>query len=373
MKQFMPAELQPVIWDRLQKVVAGGRIGSAYLFSGPPGSGKEALAIEFAKLINCEADSGQSCGICPSCQRINNLQHENLTLIFPLPREGSSSSNDDPLKGLSGKTLTAINEAIKSKAEDQFYKIKIPRANTIPISAIRDIRKTAYLKTAIQGRRVILIFDAHLLSTGEGATANALLKILEEPPRNTSFVLVTDNKSQLLPTILSRCQQLDFPPLPEKVILAFLNSENAQLVTGMALGNMHLVRKLANLKSDELLNTINSLTNLILRKDGKNWREFVNNYSRMASGEPDQFRFNFCLLQLWFRAAYRQRVGLPDALHKDLLLPVMKEFNKLYPAIDYLAINEAITDVTRALARNYYIPLTLTNFLTTVQRRMQGR
>ncbi len=372
MKQFTPAELQPVIWDRLQKAVAGGRIGSAYLFSGPSGSGKESLAIEFTKLINCEADSGQPCGVCPSCQRINNLQHENLALIFPLPREGSSSI-DDPLMGLSGKTLTAINDAIESKAKDQFYKIKLSRANTIPISAIRDLRKTAYLKTAVQGRRVILIFDAHLLSTGEGSTANALLKILEEPPRNTSFVLVTDYKSHLLPTILSRCQQLDFPPLSENVITAFLDSENAQLVTGIALGNMHLVRKLANLKSAEILNTINGLINLILRKDGGNWREFVNNYSRMASFEPDQFQFNFCLLQLWFRAAYRQRAGLSDVLHRDQLLPVIKEFNKLYPTVDYLAINEAITDVTRALARNYYIPLTLTNFLTTVQRRMQGR
>ena len=143
-------------------------------------------------------------------------------------------------------------------------------------------------------------------------------------------------------------------------------------MTGIALGNMHLVRKLANLKSAEILNTINSLINLILRKDGGNWREFVNNYSRMATSEPDQFQFNFSLLQLWFRAAYRQRIGLSDVLHRDQLIPVIKEFNKLYPAIDYLAINEAITDVTRALARNYYIPLTLTNFLTTVQRRMQG-
>jgi len=70
-----------------------------------------------------------------------------------------------------------------------------------------------------------LIFDAHYLSIGDGASANALLKILEEPPGKTTFILVTDHKSILLPTIQSRCQQIDFPPLSDEKLNPILNQQ----------------------------------------------------------------------------------------------------------------------------------------------------
>jgi len=205
-----PLEIQPDIWKWLKRYHSQDKVASAYLFAGPEGSGKEAIAIAFAKLLNCEAVTDQPCDACPSCQRINVLQHENLTLVFPLPREGSVSGGDDPLKGLSNKTMAAINEAITRKARDPFYKINIPRANTIPISTVREIRKSAYLKTAVTGRRIILIFDAHLLGTGEGAAANALLKILEEPPAHVKFIFATTEPNKVLATIQSRCQRYDF-------------------------------------------------------------------------------------------------------------------------------------------------------------------
>ena len=102
---------------------------------------------------------------------------------------------------------------IKRKSENPFHKIRVPNANRILIQSIRALRRKLYLKTQSSGRKVVLVFDAHLLNSGLGEAANAFLKILEEPPLNTTIILVTDYMELLLPTILSRCQKIAFPRL----------------------------------------------------------------------------------------------------------------------------------------------------------------
>ena len=75
-------DLQPVIWNRLSKIISNQKIGTSYLFSGPNGSGKEWTAIEFSKLLNCELKNSLPCNTCTSCHKFSKLQHENLNLIF---------------------------------------------------------------------------------------------------------------------------------------------------------------------------------------------------------------------------------------------------------------------------------------------------
>ena len=81
---------------------------------------------------------------------------------------------------------------LKKNRKIRFIKSRIPHANRILIQSIRVLRRTLYLKTQNSGRKVVLVFDAHLLNSGQGETANAFLKILEEPPLNTTIILVTD-------------------------------------------------------------------------------------------------------------------------------------------------------------------------------------
>ena len=73
---------QPRVWDRLSQIGSSEQLGNAYLFSGPPGCGKEGIAIQFAKLLNCESGGKDICGNCPSCIRMTKLQHEKLKLLF---------------------------------------------------------------------------------------------------------------------------------------------------------------------------------------------------------------------------------------------------------------------------------------------------
>ena len=135
--------------------------------------------------MNCEAPNTLPCDRCPSCQRFKQLQHEKLKLVFPLPAPKKKTETEAEFDSSS---LGLVAEAIKKKADDPFYKIQIPKANRILIQSIRDLRKTLYLKSDNPGRKMVLFFDAHLLSAGQGEAANALLKILEEPPGTTTLM-----------------------------------------------------------------------------------------------------------------------------------------------------------------------------------------
>src|SRR5690349_10336405 len=85
----------------LRSAVSSNRLAHAYLFSGPEGTGKSAMAIELAKVMNCEKGGPDSCGRCPSCLKMQTLQHPNLHLVFPLPVGKNEKYGDDPYAKLS--------------------------------------------------------------------------------------------------------------------------------------------------------------------------------------------------------------------------------------------------------------------------------
>ena len=106
---------QQEIWNRLLSIFRRNRIGNAYLFHGPAGSGKEAMAVRFASLLNCQKPSGSPCFSCPSCSKFDSLQHPNLTIIVPFPRNKVIDKNDPPLKALAPKTAELLTELMTKK------------------------------------------------------------------------------------------------------------------------------------------------------------------------------------------------------------------------------------------------------------------
>ena len=128
---FINFNIQQSIWSKLSQLKSNNRIANAYLFSGSKGSGKEAIALKFAAYVNCIVIDGP-CGQCASCHRFRILQHENLKLIVPMPREVKSSDNAG---------VASLLDAIKIKIKNPFYKITLPKANTISISHIRKLQR----------------------------------------------------------------------------------------------------------------------------------------------------------------------------------------------------------------------------------------
>lgn len=170
------------VWDRLigqdraREVLEGaaGEPGDSYLFAGPPGVGKRGAALAFAAAILCP----ERCGACSTCRRIFRGVHPDVALYEP---EGF----------------------------------------TYPVELVREIVSSA-ARTPMEGRRrVAVVEEAHRMSE---VSQNALLKALEEPSPSLTWVLLADALDPFLPTVLSRCQVIEFASVPEEAVLALLAS-----------------------------------------------------------------------------------------------------------------------------------------------------
>ena len=367
---------QPRVWERLSQIRISKQVGGAYLFSGPAGCGKESLAIQFAQLLNCETSSEKPCDTCPSCQRFRQLQHEKLKLIFPLPTVRKKKDDGSGTSSTIGKgDMELVTEAIAKKAEDHFHKIKIPKSNRILIQSVRELRKTLYFKSEPTGRKIVLIFDAHLLSVGMGEAANALLKILEEPPENTTLILVTDHVELLLPTILSRCQRVGIPRLNDIFIRDWLQIKmvkdlEIQLLTGLSQGNIHQARFLISQPIGDLLKLVNGLVKMISNDNPDHWRKFTQTYSRLAHQDSATLSFHFMMLKIWFRSANRLARRVDEILHETSFKPGMERLISTNPNADFSAITFELEDATLSIPMNLYMPLILTNLLLRIQKHL---
>ncbi len=157
---------------KLKNIIKSGRIANAYIFAGPSEVGKEFVAINFAKAINCKEFDDDCCDKCLSCRRINDGNHTDVRIIHP---EGT--------------------------------KLKIDQ--------IRLLKKQETYK-AIEGEyKVYIIVDAEKMTI---ESANSVLKTLEEPSDKTVFILITQTYDSLLPTIRSRCQLIRFSLVPQKIL-----------------------------------------------------------------------------------------------------------------------------------------------------------
>ncbi len=367
---------QNVIWDLLEKTIENNKIGSAYLFSGPSGVGKEAMAIEYGAAINREHLNDDKSIAEASYIRFKTLQHELLKLIVPLPVGKTQKDNVNILESLNNADLELLIYNIEQKSINPFHKINLPNATRIRINSIRELRKSLYLKSNDIGRKIVLIFDAHLLNAGQAESANALLKILEEPPPITTLILVTDNKNQLLPTILSRCQHIDFPPLTKETIKNTLlenniESESAELIAGISQGDLRRALEISNDSIENLIKLIQELSMSVINEDGKKWRKFVNNNSQVIRKDVSAFQYQIFLLQLWFKSVFRLRIGVSDELQRPELMNFMQQFNQKYPKADLHKINILLEDSIEAIGKNLYMSLILTNLLVNIQRHLK--
>lgn len=187
---------------------------------GPAGVGKDALALEFARLVNCtEPSDDGACGVCPTCRKTGVMQHPNVKFICALPLgKNEDARKDDPVAKLDNESLTAMRGELEAKWHDPYHVIAIPRANEIKLSSVRDIRKELSMGSG-GGTRVVIVSRAEMMSD---ESQNALLKTLEEPPKNTVFVLTTSNRDRLQSTVRSRCQPMRCDVLPEDAVTAAL-------------------------------------------------------------------------------------------------------------------------------------------------------
>ena len=360
---FTNVKMQSALWERVILSKKNNRIGSAYLFSGPNGSAKEALALKFSAYLNCNESTMEPCGICSSCKRIIAFQHENHHLIVPIPSDKQISESD--------KRNILFTE-FKRKSHNPFHKISIPKAKTIPISIIRNLKKELFLKSVDSDRKIVLIFDAHALCTGDASSANAILKILEEPPNNTTFILVSDHKTELLPTILSQCQIINFPILQNDEIISYLSSYESDsalvdFAAELSEGNMNYAQRICRNGINDIMQIIKKLVGTLMAYNEKDWRVFIQEYSRMANNNLNDYKFHFFLFQSWLKQANNTHIGLNEI---PAFEEIIKNFNSKFPDARLDKINCMVEDIMNAPKNNLFMPIQLTNFLIGVRKKL---
>ena len=286
-------------WKVLSALKQNSKIPNALLFHGDEGIGKEAYAIEFASLLNCENSSELSyaCKNCLSCKKIMNNNHEYLHYIFPLPRGKISSKKDDISKAFNDKTLSSYNHQISLKLENPYHKINIDGANTILINSIRSIKKKIFRTTSNNAWQTILIFNAEKLCFPNQEAANSLLKVLEEPPERTTFILVTSKIDLLLETIKSRCIDFFF----SKTTNSTLEQKDSINIYNLVNGNMSILNELKDDDINKIETFLNLYNNCIKESDKTVVIKLIASLEKLAKSNNLLFKTYINVLKNYYR------------------------------------------------------------------------
>jgi DNA polymerase-3 subunit delta' len=248
---------QTDIKSKLIRSVREERVSHAQLFAGPEGCGGMALALAYARFISCENRTGNdSCGTCKSCVKYEKMIHPDLHFVFPVIKGKKAT---DPV---SDNYIEEWREFVRKSPyfaiNDWFDSIEVGNAQgMIFASEASEIIKKLSLKTFESEFKIMIIW---LPEKMHQATSNKLLKMIEEPPEKTLFLLVSEEPDKIIPTILSRCQLVKIPSFShediEKYIIGRFSvpAEKAADISRVSNGNIIRAIELCENEDSSLAN-----------------------------------------------------------------------------------------------------------------------
>jgi DNA polymerase III subunit delta' len=268
----------------LKLSIKNNRLSHAYIFAGPEGVGKRLIAINFAKALNCANMTGyEPCETCPSCKKINESSHPDVSIISP-DKEGGS----------------------------------------IKIEDVRKIIKDVYLKPFEARKKVYIIDGAESM---KHEAANALLKTLEEPPADSILILIAENTNALFQTIVSRSQVVRFFPLKKNEIELILTKEY-----GVDETNAHI---LSHLSDGRLGEAIRFRDSDVFAKRASLIKNIASDSLDLDNVNKDDVRLYLDILLSWYSDILNTKAGA-DALllvnidKKDIITNEARRLNFEY-------------------------------------------
>ena len=240
--------------ERLIREAKEGKIAHARLFCGNEGVGKLPLAIAYAQYLSCDHPTDtDSCGVCPNCTKYNKLIHPDLHFVFPIiKKKNKDTTSDDYLQEwreiINSSPYFNLNMWLKEMgAENQQAQIFVKESDEI-------IRKLN-LKSSQGGYKVMIIWLPEKMNV---ECSNKLLKLLEEPPTQTIFILISEEPDMLLPTIQSRVQRFNIhainkEKIAENLCLNYgLQAKDAEDIAHRSQGNFLKALETIHLNEDNV-------------------------------------------------------------------------------------------------------------------------
>lgn len=273
--------------DKIIQAVKNNHIAHALLFHGPEGSANLQMGLALATYLHCQQPGeSDACGTCPSCQKMSRLVHPDMNFVFPLVGE-SREDEDEENKGKKTDFPSSFRgfaiETPFGNVSDWIYKNNFEKKQlNISKAAAKQIIKTLSLKSFEGGYKIMLIWSPEYLNA---QSANSLLKILEEPPAKTLFILVTSHPEQLLTTILSRTQKIMIRAFSDEEVMQHLiqkfhiTRDTAMQIAPLADGNMREAENMVNQVEDEFTRLVRDWFRACYSVHVNDMLEFVEKFS----------------------------------------------------------------------------------------------
>jgi DNA polymerase-3 subunit delta' len=352
--QFAQVIGQNQVRDNLIEMVRQNRLSHALLFLGHEGSGALPMALAFAQYVVCERAKGNtpdSCGVCAACIKARQLVHPDIHFSYPvIPKK----AGDKPVSSdYSAEWREFITQYPYGNAYDwlQFIGAENKQGN-ITAQECNDINRKLSLKSFESGYKILLLWMPEYL----GNEGNKLLKLIEEPPADTLFLLVAENESLILPTILSRTQLVKIPlPATADIVQALiersgLGAEQARQIAVLSEGNYHEAEQLIRHADDDWQGVLRDWLNAVLKSGPVAQVKWIEEMSKSGRERQKQFlRYFNHLLEQAVRLRYLNagELPMPDG-EKDIAL----RLNKIADIGQQKAIIQELDNAAYYIERN---------------------
>lgn len=352
---------QEKIKDYFSKTISSGKLGHAYLFHGINGVGKDAVAIEIAKALNCLSKDKVPCNTCISCIKINKAEHPDFEYIFPVPLK---ILRDNPEQ---------VHELRKEKFNNPYKKVRFEGNPFITIDVIRNIINSSVFKP-YEGRKKVVIFS-QAEKMGEEA-GNSILKILEEPPQDLIFILITSDYASIIPTIKSRCIGIKFAPLQSDIIRDSLitnfsvTQNEAELISRLSGGSYTKAAEYFQEGIEEKIEFAGKLLDAIILKKTQLHLDFAE--QTVQRRNADFVRDFLNIMLTWTKEAYNYSLSTQSpqssedspGTHREEIQKILQFFD--YPRLEMLT--QEIEKSIDLINKNVYIYLIIINLIINVRK-----
>lgn len=370
--QFQSITGQKEIKEQLVSMIQQNRLSHALLFLGKEGSGALQLALAFAQYIVCKPQQQEvdlfaaaapsnkkeeitkkndSCGACPACKKANELIHPDIHFSYPVI---SKKSGDKPIStDFIKEWREFINTHPYGNIYDwlQFIGAENKQGN-ITAHECNDIIRKLNLKSFESEYKILIMWMPEFL----GKEGNKLLKLIEEPPANTLFILVAENEDQILPTILSRTQLVKIPMLSNLEIEASLELkagvaiEKAQQVAALAEGNYREALQLLQHADDDWELMLREWLNAIIKTGPVAQVKWIDDTAKLGREKQKQFLKYF--IHLLEEAVRLRIIGSPNNGQTTTTNDFASRLNKLCSLSQQEAIINELDKASYYIERN---------------------
>lgn len=360
--QFKDIIGQEAVKEKLRLSVQDNRVPHAQLFLGPEGNGKLPLALAYAQYILCpHRTATDSCGVCPSCQKIGKLTHPDLHFVVPTTTTKSVKSNPESDLFMNEWRDYVLQQEgyVDTSSWYEFLEVENKQGYISVRDAASLLRKLSF--KAYEGEyKIAIIWMAEKLRDD---TANKLLKLLEEPPEKTLFILIAEDQEELLATIRSRTSLVKVPRIEQNALLTALvqrlgcSNQEAKDAAVVAEGNW--IKACQNVKDAEdqkyYFRTFQQWMRLCFKAAISELIDFSNNIKSIGRERQKQlleYGLGIVRNSLLFNNSLAELVMLPEE---------EKKFNAGFAPFvnkaNLIQIADLLEEASRQIERNGYAPL----------------